>query len=835
MIARSIALACLAAIAPLAPIALSQQDSDLQELLESRSRAAEELPVQELWAEASRLGSLGREIDEEATDRALDDLLRSSSATPHQVLLLVAARLAGDEPDAELLSDALIPLLASDDDTVARAAAGLLADGTFQLLPVERSEELVEELLATARKVERSPELRMDFAVTAYGHGNGQDVRDVQRILTSFLNSSDPALRGRAALALASVGEMLSVRGELERLAAMPGPEGRLAASYLHQEQLREFYETQIRKQKALRDEALRNSDLTGPLDSVERVMEMILQAHVEGDKVTDEELLDAALDGMLRSMDPHSNYFSPDVYAEFQQDLQAEYGGIGAYVGVDRDDNIFTITRPIYSGPAYEANLRSDDKIVRIDNWPTHDGGISKPTEDVIRRLKGEPGSIVRLYIWRRGMDPALIERPTEDMVVEVTRGLITIPPVQMQMLPENIGLIELTSFSGVASQELEVGLQQLLDDGAVGIVLDLRSNPGGLLSEARDVADLFLPKGKLVVSTESRVRETDKLETRKDALVPMDMPLMVMIDRFSASAAEIVAGALQDHGRATLVGQRSFGKGSVQNLVPMPGVDDDGFEDSNRNRYHDNWEKLTKDHNGNGVFDYAPRIKLTIARYLLPSGRSIHRELDENGDISSPGGVEPDEEIRQKRWETWKLEEMIEMQGDRAVRAYIDEYFDANIELFKQLAISDSSDSSKYPGFDKWYGELGTRLSKDDVRFLVRREVRRRVADLNGSAFPRGDYQQDYQLQRAIALILENLGLDWHDYPEFLLTFNYEAAGGVARDEATVAQAAGADNSRKSVRDALELIAAARSNQAELSREDLDRLTELLSELDH
>lgn len=834
MTSRRFALACLAALAPLAPFALSQ-DTDLEELFKTRSRAAVELSVDELWAEAARLGSLGREIDEEATDRAIDDLLRAGDAAPREVLLLVAARLAGDEPDAELLSGALEPLLDDRDEAIARASAGLLADSIFGLLPVERSEELVAKLIAGARQVEHSPELRMDFAVTAYQRGGGQDVRDVQRILTSFLNSSDPALRGRAALALASVGEMLSVRGELERLAALPGPEGRLASSYLKQEGLREFYESQIRKQKALRDEALRNTDLTGPLDSVERVMEMILQAHVEGDKVTEEQLLDAALDGMLRSMDPHSNYFSPDVFAEFQQDLQAEYGGIGAYVGVDRDDNIFTITRPIYSGPAYEANLRSDDKIVRIDNWPTHDGGISKSTEEVIRRLKGEPGSVVRLYIWRRGMDPSLIERPTEDMVVEVTRGLITIPPVQVQMLPEKIGLIELTSFSGVASQELARGLKQLLDEGAVGLILDLRSNPGGLLTEARDVADLFLPPGKLVVSTESRVRETDKLLTRNEPLVPLEMPLMVMIDRFSASAAEIVAGALQDHGRGTLIGQRSFGKGSVQNLVPMPGVDDDGFEDANRNRYHDNWEKLTKDHNGNGQFDYAPRVKLTIARYLLPSGRSIHRELDENGDIVSPGGVEPDEEIRQKRWETWKLEEMIEMQGDRAVRTYLDEHWDGNVDLFEQLAISDSADCSKYPGFDEWYAGLGTRLGKDDVRFLLRREVRRRVQDLNGAAFPRGDYQQDYQLQRAIALILEQLGLDWHDFPEFLLTFNYEAAGGVARDENLVASAAGADQSRKSVRDALELLAAARSKQTELSKEDIDRLTELLSELDH
>ncbi len=839
-----LALAPVAALtaAPLAvsaatarPAAVRALQGDLESLIAERAAVAADLPVDALWAEATRLGSLAREVDPEAADAAFDALLADRATGPKTVLLVAAARMAGEEPEVERLVDALQPLLQDADPAVAVAAAGLLADPVFQLLPVERSDELVEELLAAARDVDRAPDDRMQFAVTAKAHGDGQTSRDVQRILMSFLNSSDPALRGRAALAMASIGEMLSARGELERLAALPGPEGRLADAYLRQESLRDYYESRLRKQKALREEALYNRDLDGPLDSVQRVMRMILDSHVEGDKVSEEELLDAALDGMLRSMDNHSNYFSPEMFAEFQQDLQAEYGGIGAYVGVDRDDNIFTITRPIYSGPAYRANLRTDDKIVRIDDWPTHENGVSKPTEDVIRRLKGEPGTIVKLYVWRRGMDPALIERPTDDMIVEVERALITVPPVQFQMLPEGVGLIELTAFSGVASQELERGLRALLADGAKGIVLDLRGNPGGLLSEARDVVDLFLPAEKLVVSTESRIRETEKMYTRKPPLVPEDMPVVVLIDRFSASASEIVAGALEDHGRATLVGQRSFGKGSVQNLFRMPGVDDDDWDDQNRNRYRDNWEPLTKDRNGNGEFDYAPRIKLTIARYMLPSGRSIHRELDENGDITSSGGVEPTEEVRQKRWETWKLEEMIEIQGDRVVRDYIDGHWDANVELFRELAIGDSGDASKYPGFEEFYAGLDTRLNRDDVRFLVRREVRRRVQDQQGAAFPRGDYQQDFQLQRGIAIVLEELGLDWRDFPEFLLTFGYEHAGGVERDEDRIAADTESDKDRQSVRDALELLAAARTKDRELSDADLARLAELLSQLDH
>ncbi|MEC8493670.1 MAG: S41 family peptidase, partial [Planctomycetota bacterium] len=503
-------------------------------------------------------------------------------------------------------------------------------------------------------------------------------------------------------------------------------------------------------------------------------MIEVIQTAHLDGGDVSRDDLVEAAMQGMLGSLDRHSSYFSSEAYEKFEQDLRGEYGGIGAYVQTDPDDNLFTITRPIYSGPAYEAGLSTDDKIIRIDDWPT----VGEATDDIIKRLKGRPGTTVRLYIWRSDMDPQLIERPTEDMVVEVERAQIAIPSVNRELLPGDIGLVELTSFGSDAAAEVRDAIQALTEEsetGALtGVILDLRNNTGGLLDQAAAVADLFLPPGKLVVSTESRVVRKQSFQTRRRPQIDVETPVVVLINRFSASASEIVSGALQDHGRATLVGQRSFGKGSVQRLIPMPREPEDEYSDENRNGRRDNWEPITKDWDGDGEFDYAPRIKLTIERYRLPLGRSIHREFDEEGNIESVGGIPPDVEIEPLRREPWILREMRRIQQTRVLRNWVAERFDGARETFERLAYNDLDDPSIYPGFDDLYDSLDTTLSRDDVRFLLRIEVRRRVQDVRGSAFTYGDFTEDVQLQAAIEEILRGAGKKVEDYAAYARTFD-------------------------------------------------------------
>jgi C-terminal peptidase prc len=827
---RFLALSLLASSLGSLPLH-AQESQDLVELLGERARAASTLEITGLWAEAQRIEELLMSGEDNGVSQTLDALLGQASELGERgTLLMVAVRIGGDAPDYALLTQALRPLFESQDQSVRGAAASLFESRDFAQIDLDDLRAVIEELLDGAQNIENAPETRLAFAVAAHAQGGGSVQREARKVMRSFLDSSSPELRGAGALALAQIGDLETARGELERLASNPGPEGRLAAAHLRNEELKVFFES---KQRSLRERLASANEAGAPpedLEAIDEMIELVTDRHIEGDLQTREELINAALDGILHSLDQHSAYMSTEVFSSFQQDLQGEYGGIGAYVGIDQNDNLFTITQPIYSGPAYKADLRTDDKIVKIDDWPTHVHGISKDQDDIIRRLKGKPNTDLKLYIWRRGDDPGKIERPTEEMAVTVTRGFITIPTVKHELLPGDVGLVQLDQFSNIASREVKKSIKELKEQGAEAIVLDLRNNPGGLLSEARRVADLFLPKGLRVVTTESRLEEPEHLVTRSNPVVPEDMPVVVLINRFSASASEIVAGALQDHEFATLVGQRSFGKGSVQHLVRVG--EDDKYNDENHNRQRDNWEPLTKDLNENGEFDYAPRAKLTIARYLLPSTRSIHRELDEEGNIISLGGVSPEFFVQPKRWDAWRLQALNDLIEAGEVREWVREGWADHEELFSQLAFTDGKDPSRYPGFDDLYDGLATPLPKEDVRYLVRREVRRLAQDKRGSAFPRGDFEEDLQLQKAIQIALEGLNRKADDIVQYRETF--EVGEDLTGRAVARADEAARMGRRRDVDHALSLIAEARRDNRTLSQEQLEELQEILSRMD-
>lgn len=823
--ALALALLLLAQSSSAGPLAASCQNADeLGEILDDRLATAESMSVDEIWAEAQTVAVLIGDEYGEAFDRALDARLSQGSAGHKGTLFMISARLLGDDPDLEALADSLTPMLAITEDAIAIAACDLFATAGFDAEDVDLRETIAAELSNICEDADRSAKVRSRAALAAHQVGLGRQLSRPLRVLYGFLESSEPSLRALGALGLGQLGlveEVAGVEEQLESMAGLPGENGRLASSFLKQVQLRRYHDSVLARARSTESTDNISGSLSPDLQRVERLLDFVQTYHLEGDRVSRDDLLQAAMNGMLQSLDRHSTYFDPNSYKRFEQDLEAEYGGIGAYVGVDREDGLFTITRPIYSGPAYKAGLTTDDKIVRIGDWPT----VGEETDAVIKRLKGRPDTDVELYVWRRGMDPALIERPTEDMLIKIKRGTITIPPVHYEMLPGKVGLVELSTFSRVASSEMYKALGALLKQGATGIVLDLRNNTGGLLQEARNVADLFLPKDKIVVSTQSRRTEPREYATRFDYVVPKDIPVVVLINRFTASAAEIVSGALQDHGRATLVGQRSYGKGSVQNLFRMPGESDDLFADENGNRRHDNWETLTRDQNGNGEFDYAPRIKLTIERYLLPTGRSIHRELDEEGNITSAGGVDPDLDVAAKRLETWRLLAMRKVQDTRKLRTYAQGLHKEKPELAAQLAAGDSDEWSRYPGFEDLYADLGTVLSRADVRFLLRMQVRRAVQDSRGSAFPLGDYQEDLQLQQAIVELFKasEQGIDTID--AFARTFD-EATKDLDAPPTAMARSS-------EISDALALLAEADDAEGKLSKERLAELRQLLESL--
>ncbi len=805
---------------------------DVARILDEHLRTVDGTPAGKVWQDAESVVAAAKKVDAATVDPVFDARLARTDLSEHGRLLLVGTRLSLPEPDFNALAPKVIELLGSKDDEVGSAAAVLAANRGFRALKDQDAENLVERLKTGAQDGSRSPEFRLECAVALHVQGGGEQKRLARGQMLEFLNSADLHLKNLGALALARIGDVESGRPDLERMASLPGDEGRLAEAYLKREEDRTYFE---RREKNLwanaqkKDETLKVEG-DHDLALVEKVIRMVEHSSLEGEKHTRGQLIDAAIDGMLRSLDEHSSYLTPKIFKTFEQDLlQAEYGGIGAYVGEDTEDHLFTIRQPIYSGPAYKAGLHTDDKIVRIDDWPTLTPSGTKPTDEIIKRLKGKPGTKVKLYVWRHGMDPALIDRPTDDMAIEITREEITIPPVKSQLLPGGVGLVQLTTFSRVASEELKGKIQDMLKNGAKAVILDLRNNSGGLLTEARDVANLFLPKDELVVTTESRDKEDEKLFTRQSPLIPADMPVVVLINGFSASASEIVSGALQDYKRAALVGQRSFGKGSVQQLLPIPGEQDDQYIDENHNGRYDPWEKLTKDWNGNGEFDFGPRARLTVARYLLPSGRSIHREIDDDGVLTAEGGVMPDDVVTPRRYEAWKVEEMRRLHREHKIRDYVDKKYaeKGNAELFKQLAECDEDDLSRYPGFTDFYNSLSTTLSTQEVRLLVRGEIRGKVQDARGAAFPDGDFEEDVQLQKAIRVALDELKSSWANVPEYAATFEPETKDG----SQTSRMLAGgmSDSARTNLRHMLALIAEAKSG-GHLSAERLDDLEKAL-----
>jgi carboxyl-terminal processing protease len=327
-------------------------------------------------------------------------------------------------------------------------------------------------------------------------------------------------------------------------------------------------------------------------------------------------------INGGLYQLDRNSSYYSAEDLQKFREETDGNFGGIGAYLGLDPKTNYLMISQPMFGTPAYEAGLDAGDLITKVGDLSTE--GIT--VEAASANIKGKPGTPVTLTVKRVGK--------AEPETLTLTRAVIEIHPVQgvtrkadnpgewdfMADPKARIGLIRLTGFNGKTATEVKAALAELEKAGARGLVLDLRNNPGGLLDEAVQVSDLFLADG-VIVSTEDRNKDGRKESAKKDDTYFENpkIPMAVLVNGGnggSASASEIVAAALQDHGRAVVVGERSYGKGSVQNVLELP--------------------------------DKQSAVKLTTAVWLTPKGKNIHRWPDSKE--SDPWGVMPDEGLTVK-----------------------------------------------------------------------------------------------------------------------------------------------------------------------------------------
>lgn len=308
-------------------------------------------------------------------------------------------------------------------------------------------------------------------------------------------------------------------------------------------------------------------------------VLAIVKKSYVE--EVDTKKLVYGAINGMLSALDPHSSFMPPETYKELKTETKGEFGGLGIEISIK--DGILTVISPIEDTPAFRAGLKSGDQILKIDDRFTKDLSIM----DAVKRMRGVKGTKVNLTIMREGF-----EKPKD---FPLTRDIIQVKSIKFKMLDDGYGYVRIAQFQEKTSEDLAKALASLNESSKgkmSGLVLDLRNDPGGLLDQAVKVSEMFLDEGKLIVYTEGREKDSQmKFNSRKGAK-QSNYPIVALINSGSASASEIVAGALQDHKRAVVMGVQSFGKGSVQTILPL------------------------SDNSG---------LRLTTARYFTPSGRSI------------------------------------------------------------------------------------------------------------------------------------------------------------------------------------------------------------------
>jgi carboxyl-terminal processing protease len=297
-------------------------------------------------------------------------------------------------------------------------------------------------------------------------------------------------------------------------------------------------------------------------------------------DETEPREVIYGAVRGMLRALDPHSSFMDPESYREMQVETSGSFGGLGIEITI-RDDQL-TVVAPIEGTPAWRAGIQPGDRIVKIEGLATKDMNLP----DAVKRMRGPKGTKVTITIVREGT--------REPFDVALVREVIQVQSIRSQEIEPGIGYIRIRQFQERTAPDLVASVEKFDKAGKLaGLIVDVRNNPGGLLSAAVEVSEEFLGDGKLIVYTEGRVRNQNMRFTAHARRAITEVPMVVLVNQGSASASEIVAGAIQDHGRGVVIGQQTFGKGSVQTIIPLA--------------------------DGSG-------LRLTTARYFTPKGRSIH-----------------------------------------------------------------------------------------------------------------------------------------------------------------------------------------------------------------
>lgn len=382
------------------------------------------------------------------------------------------------------------------------------------------------------------------------------------------------------------------------------------------------------------------------------KVLNLVQQYYVEEVDMT--KLIYGGVKGMLQELDPHTNFLPPEVYKEFESETSGEFGGLGIEITLQND--VLTVISPIEDTPAWEAGIQAGDKIVEINGESTK--GLS--LAEAAQRMRGKKGSKVRMGIFREGFE--------KSKEFTVARGTVKLKSVKFTELDEGFGYIRLTSFIENSATDFEKALKEVTKKSKTirGLVVDLRRNPGGLLDQAVKISDLFLEEGTIVSTIGRNKKEKEVIYAKREGTYS-GFPIVVLVNEYSASASEILAGALQDNKRALIMGQRTFGKGSVQSVVKLG--------------------------DGSG-------LKLTVARYYTPSGRSIQSE-----------GVKPDvvvEDVDPEQFKKAIIRREVRREQDLGGHLLSDKEKES-----KDSKKSDTSDSMSF-----WYKQDSTKKTNMSPR---------------------------------------------------------------------------------------------------------------------
>ncbi|MHC4777599.1 MAG: S41 family peptidase [Planctomycetota bacterium] len=534
--------------------------------------------------------------------------------------------------------------------------------------------------------------------------------------LKSLLRSEDEKVRIDAAVALAELGDVEPGKRVLRRLAEEPTPRGQLARSLL-----REYTLKRMLERAQFKNTPQGKNRFDDPI--LDEIRVKIGKFYVDPSKKEFPLLAAEAASGIAQNLDPFSSYVRMKTLERMGRILSGELVGVGITLSFDPKTGpgeevrrVPVVVAPLLKGAASLAGVQAMDEIWEIDG----ESALGKTLIELEGMIAGEPGSMVTLKLYHKGW--------FRERTVTLRRGKTPVDDLLEEKLPGGILLLKLPRMSVEVGGKLQEILQGAKTSGTRGVILDLRNNASGPNRAALDVAGAFLPKSTTVYSVAGRNAEAFTAKSFVAASEgKTDLPLAILVNVGTAGSAEVLAGALRDAKRATLVGEKTFGAGSVQKQFPLEATDG------------------------------KTALRLTVAYLQLPRTGRFHGV-----------GLKPDRLVTMRPTEIWRHDEIYKIVEAGHVTRYVDEHFEKDRELFEELARRDHGKTDRYPGFKEWFLSTGTRAEEDDLRGLVRAEIRRRLSATPGTPYL-ADLQEDVQICEAVKVLAKPLGLDLKKIPEY------------------------------------------------------------------